>query len=128
MFLCKTFNRKCPDLNCHPKPGSYQGMCPLQGGGPRPPAPRTGSRERVGASPRTPHAEASGVQLDVPDEGSLQRRTRAHHGWTTDHGRSPLGPAARRGRARPETVQSAPTRLGGRPLASLATHDARPRE
>ena len=29
MFFCKTFNRKCPDLNCHPKPGSYQGMCPL---------------------------------------------------------------------------------------------------
>ena len=29
MFFCKTFNRKCPDLNCHPKPASYQGMCPL---------------------------------------------------------------------------------------------------
>ena len=29
MFFCKTFKRKCPDLNCHPKQGSYQGMCPL---------------------------------------------------------------------------------------------------
>ena len=107
--------------SAHPRPQSVVG-------GLRPPARRTSSRKGLGASARTPHAEVSGAQLDVSAEGSLQRRTRASHGWTTDHGRRPSGPAARGGRARPEHVHGAPTRLGGRPLATPATHDARPRE
>ena len=88
------------------------------GSGPRPHAPRTGGRAWSSAQPRTPHTQARGAAPPgtlVPPHSAQSQLTRAcpvelmtglhahtprtHSQWVVGPGRTPQGPAVRRGRA-----------------------------